>query len=160
MAFSVPAGVPKPPSLKNIHAVLESELREPPPAHGNLEAWANQGVLLLNTVLTVRAGSKEDHAVHRRWRWEGQGWETFTDAVINAINAKSERVVFILWGGDAKRKKKLIDLARHAVLESAPPSPLSAYRGLLDGRPFSAANVLLEEAGRGRIDWGKIGHES
>ena len=160
LAFSVPAGVPKPRSLKNIHAVLESDLHEPAPAHGNLEPWAKQGVLLLNTVLTVRAGSKEDQAVHRRWRWERKGWETFTDAVINAINAKPERVVFILWGEDAKRKKKLIDLSRHAVLESAHPSPLSAYRGFLDSRPFSAANKLLEEAGRGRIDWGKIGHES
>jgi|GEM_PF-61899 len=160
LAFSVPTGVPKPPSLKNIHAVLESDLGEPAPAHGNLEAWAKQGVLLLNTVLTVRAGSKEDHAVHRRWRWEGQGWETFTDAVINAINAKSERVVFILWGEDAKRKKKLIDLARHAVLESAHPSPLSAYRGFFDSQPFSAANKLLAEAGRGKIDWDRIGHES
>lgn len=160
LAFSVPAGVPKPRSLKNIHAVFQSDLGEPPPGHGNLEAWAKQGVLLLNTALTVRAGSEQDHAVHRRWRWEGRGWETFTDAVISAINAKSERVVFILWGGDAKRKRKLIDLSRHAVIASSHPSPLSAYRDFLVSRPFSEANELLEGAGRGRIDWGKIGHES
>jgi len=155
LAFSVPVGVPTPRSLRNIYAVLESDLGEPAPSHGNLEAWAKQGVLLLNTVLTVRAGSKEDQAVHRRWRWEGQGWETFTDSVITAINAKADRVVFILWGEDAKRKKESIDTSRHAVLESAHPSPRSAHRGFLKSLPFSAANALLAEADRDKIDWGR-----
>lgn len=156
LAFSVPLGVTKPKSLHNIHVVLESDLGKPAPAHGNLEAWAEQGVLLLNTALTVRAGSKSDHAVHRRWRWERQGWETFTDAVICAVNAKSDRVVFILWGNDAKRKKKLIDLSRHSVIASSHPSPLSAYRGFLESRPFSETNQFLEAAGRGAIDWARL----
>ena len=159
LAFSVPVGVPKPRSLRNIHAVLESDLGEPAPADGNLEAWAKQGVLLLNTALTIRAGSNEDHLVHRRWRWDGQGWTTFTDAVVDAINAKLDRVVFILWGQDAQEKEQRIDRSRHAVITSSHPSPLSAYRGFLSSRPFSEANTLLEEAGRGRIDWAKVGLE-
>jgi uracil-DNA glycosylase len=156
LAFSVPVDIPRTPSLRNIHAELASDLGEPAPTHGNLEAWAKQGVLLLNTALTVRAGTKEDRSVHRRWRWQGQGWETFTNAVIDAVNAKSERVVFILWGADARRKAKRLDLSRHAVISSSHPSPLSAYRGFLGSRPFSQANDLLAQKGRGTIDWGRI----
>lgn len=159
LAFSVPIGVPKPRSLRNIHTVLESDVGGHPPGHGNLEAWAAQGVLLLNTALTVRAGSKKDHLVHRRWRWEGQGWTTFTDAVVDAVNAKSDRVVFILWGQDAQRKEKRIDLSRHAVVKSSHPSPLSAHRGFLDSHPFTETNELLDKSPPGRIDWGRIGRE-
>lgn len=153
LAFSVPAGVAKPKSLVNIHAVLESDLARPAPAHGNLEGWARQGVLLLNTVLTIRAGSDDDHAAHRRWQWERQGWQTFTDAVIRVVNSKAEPVVFILWGRPARRKRKLITNSRHLVVESSHPSPLSAYRGFLDSRPFSQTNQFLQEAGRRPIDW-------
>jgi uracil-DNA glycosylase len=147
-----------PPALKNIHMVLESDLGGHAPAHGNLEAWATQGVLLLNTALTVRAGSKKDHLVHRRWRWMGQGRTTFTDAVIDAISAKRERLVFILWGADAKGKAKRIT-PPHSVIMSSYPSPLSAYRGFLDTKPFSEANGELEKADRGSIDWCSIGRE-
>lgn len=153
LAFSVPVGVPKPPSLKNIHAELESDLGVPAPAHGNLEAWAKDGVLLLNTVATVRAGSKEDRMVHRRWRWNQQGWETFTDAVVDTINARPVRVVFILWGKDAARKAKRVDLSRHAVISSSHPSPLSANRSFLGSRPFTRTNELLEKSGQEGIDW-------
>lgn len=166
LAFSVPAHVKKkPPSLKNIHQVFESDLSElgvTPPAHGNLEAWAEQGVLLLNTALTVRAGTKADRDVHRRWRWGDKGWATFTDAVIKAVNDKTDRVVFILWGNDAKKKddkQGLIDRTRHAVIKSSHPSPFSARLGFLTSRPFSEANKELSAAGR-EIDWGRICHPS
>jgi uracil-DNA glycosylase len=155
LAFSVPRGVTKPASLRNIDAVLEGDLCAPPPLDGNLESWARQGVLLLNTVLTVRAGSKIDRMTHRRWRSGGQGWVTFTNAVVDAVNAKPERVVFMLWGNDARRKEKRIDQARHAVITSSHPSSLSAYRGFLDSRPFSKANELLVEAGREPIHWAR-----
>lgn len=154
LAFSVPVGVKKPPSIKNIHAVLESDLGGHAPEHGNLEAWATQGVLLLNTALTVRAGSKQDHLVHRRWRWEKQGWATFSDAVIDAINAKPKRVVFILWGADAKRKAKRIS-APHIVITSSHPSPLGAYRGFLESTPFTDADSALPPPTT--IDWWSIG---
>lgn len=164
LAFSVPAEVTKrPPSLRNIHKVLASDLTQAAgrpavaPGHGSLEGWAEQGVLLLNTALTVRAGTKQDRAAHRRWRWEGQGWATFTDAVISALNAKSDRVVFLLWGNDAKQKEALIDLGRHAVITSSHPSPYSAGLGFLTSRPFSQANDELRRAGRGEIDWLRAG---
>lgn len=166
LAFSVPAEVTrKPPSLKNIHRVLESDLSKASgrsvtaPEHGSLEDWAGQGVLLLNAALTVRAGTKQDRAVHRRWRWEGQGWATFTDAVIKAVNDKTGGVVFILWGNDAQQKEALIDIDRHAVIKSSHPSPHSARLGFLTSRPFSEANENLKLTG-GSIDWARAGREA
>jgi uracil-DNA glycosylase len=155
LAFSVPYGVEIPRSLGNIHAELASDFQVEPPAHGNLEHWAMDGVLLLNTALTVRAGTRADQATHRRWRWKRQGWTTFTDAVIRAIAAKPARVVFILWGRDAQRKQRLVDAnSPHEILTAPHPSPLSARLGFHGSRPFSAANHLLSEAGRKTVEWG------
>jgi uracil-DNA glycosylase len=145
LCFSVRPGVAVPPSLVNIHKELEQDLGCPRPRHGNLEHWARQGVLLLNAVLTVRAHKANSH--------QGKGWEQFTDQVIRAVDAKSETVVFLLWGGYARRKRSLIDTTRHVVIESAHPSPLSAHNGFLGSRPFSRANAALEAAGRTPIDW-------
>ncbi len=145
LCFSVPRGVAIPPSLANIHRELHDDLGIEPPGHGNLEAWARQGVLLLNASLTVRA--------HRAASHQGKGWETFTDRVIEAVDAKLERVVFILWGSSARRKKAFVDTSRHAVIESAHPSPLSAHRGFFGSRPVSRANAALEAAGREPVDW-------
>jgi uracil-DNA glycosylase len=145
LCFSVTEGVAIPPSLVNIHTELAADLGCAAPDHGNLEHWARQGVLLLNAVLTVRAHAAGSHA--------GKGWETFTDEVIRAVNAKTERVVFILWGAYARRKRPLIDTTRHVVIESAHPSPLSARNGFFGSRPFSRANAALEDAGRTPIDW-------
>ena len=145
LCFSVRPGVAVPPSLQNIHKELTADLGIPAPRHGNLEAWAGQGVLLLNTTLTVRAGQAASH--------QGKGWETFTDEVLRAVNAKPHRVVFVLWGASARRKKSLIDLDRHTVVESAHPSPLSAHNGFFGSRPFSATNAALEAAGLPPIDW-------
>ncbi|WP_340540948.1 uracil-DNA glycosylase [Nocardioides sp. GXZ039] len=160
LAFSVSAdATKKPPSLRNIHKVLAADLSRTSgrpvaaPGHGSLEGWAEQGVLLLNTALTVRAGSKSDRARHRRWRWEGQGWATFTDAVIKAVSDKPDRVVFMLWGNDAKQKENLVDADRHTVIKSSHPSPFSARLGFLDSRPFSEANETLEKTGT--IDWAR-----
>ena len=145
LCFSVRRGVPAPPSLVNIHKELRSDLGIDPPDHGNLEAWARQGVLLLNAVLTVRAHHAASHA--------GKGWETFTDQVIRAVNDKTEPVVFILWGSYARKKKPLIDQQRHVVIESAHPSPLSAHNGFFGSQPFSRANAALMAAGREPVDW-------
>ena len=145
LCFSVPPGVPQPPSLQNVLKELQADLGIDPPGHGCLEAWARQGVLLLNATLTVRARQAASH--------QGKGWETFTDAVIRAVNAKPERVVFILWGASARKKRALIDTARHVVIESAHPSPLSAHNGFFGSRPFSRANAALVEAGRDPVDW-------
>lgn len=145
LCFSVRDGVPPPPSLRNILVELESDLGIPIPASGNLRRWADQGVLLLNTTLTVRGGQAASHQRH--------GWETFTDQVIRVVNAKEERVVFILWGSAAKRKRELIDLDRHVTIESVHPSPLSASRGFFGSRPFSRADAALAEAGREPVDW-------
>jgi uracil-DNA glycosylase len=145
LCFSVRRGVAKPPSLRNIHAELASDLDLPIPDHGSLERWADAGVLLLNTTLTVRAGQAGSHQRH--------GWERFTDQVIGAVSAKRERVVFILWGRFARQKRSLIDTSVHAVIESAHPSPLSAHNGFIGSRPFSRANAALAEAGRSPIDW-------
>jgi uracil-DNA glycosylase len=145
LCFSVRPGVPAPPSLANIHKELAADLGIAPPGHGNLEAWARQGVLLLNTTLTVRAGQAASH--------QGKGWEIFTDEVLKAVNQKSHRVVFILWGVSARRKRSLIDTERHTVLESAHPSPLSAHNGFFGSRPFSRANEALAAAGLDPIDW-------
>ncbi len=145
LCFSVRPPTPPPPSLKNLFTELESDLGLAKPSHGSLESWARQGVLLLNTTLTVRAGQAASH--------QGKGWETFTDEVLRAVDAKPERVVFMLWGASARKKRRLIDTSRHVVIESAHPSPLSAHRGFLGSRPFSRANAALVEAGRDPIDW-------
>jgi uracil-DNA glycosylase len=145
LCFSVRPGVPPPPSLQNIFKELQSDLGIDPPGHGCLDAWAAQGVLLLNATLTVRARQAASH--------QGKGWETFTDEVIRAVSAKPERVVFILWGAFARKKKALVDTTRHVVIESAHPSPLSAHNGFFGSRPFSRANEALVAAGRAPIDW-------
>jgi uracil-DNA glycosylase len=145
LCFSVRRGVLLPPSLENIFIELEADVGVPRPDHGCLEHWARQGVLLLNATLTVRAHQAASH--------QGKGWERFTDAVIQAVNAKPERVVFILWGASARRKRMLIDASRHVVIESAHPSPLSAHNGFFGSRPFSRANAALLEAGRTPVDW-------
>ena len=149
LCFSVPHGVPQPPSLQNIFAELRDDLGIEPPSHGNLEGWARRGVLLLNAFLTVRARQAASH--------RSAGWETFTDEVIRAVSAKPERVVFILWGAFARRKKSLVDLTRHVVIESPHPSPLSAHNGFFGSKPFSRANAALAAAGRQPIDWSLSG---
>jgi uracil-DNA glycosylase len=145
LCFSVRHGVRIPPSLANIHLELRDDVGVEPPEHGNLEAWAHQGVLLLNATLTVRAGQAASH--------QGRGWETFTDQVIRTVSAKHQRVVFVLWGSYARRKKALIDTSRHTIIESAHPSPLSAHNGFFGSRPFSRANAALTAAGLDAIDW-------
>ncbi|MDY7100168.1 MAG: uracil-DNA glycosylase [Actinomycetota bacterium] len=145
LSFSVRPGVDIPPSLRNIYRELTDDLGIPPAPHGCLEHWARQGVLLLNAVLTVRAHQAASH--------RNKGWETFTDEVIKALGSKDERVVFILWGGFARKKKALIDTSRHVVIESPHPSPLSADRGFFGSRPFSRTNEALVAAGLDPIDW-------
>jgi uracil-DNA glycosylase len=145
LCFSVPPLTQFPPSLRNIFKELEADLGQPPPLSGDLEAWARQGVLLLNTVLTVREGAAHSHA--------GHGWEEFTDAVIRAVGLQSTPIVFMLWGAPAQSKKPLIETGRHIILEAPHPSPLSAYRGFLGCRHFSKANAALAAAGRPTIDW-------
>ena len=145
LCFSVQEGVAVPPSLVNIYTELRNDLGIDTPDHGNLESWARQGVLLLNTCLTVRSGAAASH--------QGRGWENFTDEVLRTVNGKSHRVVFILWGAHARKKKALLDLSRHTVIESAHPSPLSAYNGFFGSKPFSRANEALVGAGLAPIDW-------
>lgn len=145
LCFSVRSGVRVPPSLSNIHKELHADLGVEIPRHGNLEAWARSGVLLLNTTLTVRAGAAGSH--------QGHGWEVFTDRVIGVVSDKPEPVVFVLWGNSARRKRALIDTARHTVIESAHPSPLSARNGFFGSRPFSRANAALIAAHRQPVDW-------
>jgi len=145
LCFSVPHGVPTPPSLVNIFKELRNDLGITAPAHGCLEAWARQGVLLLNATLTVRAGAAGSH--------QGKGWETFTDAVLRVVNDKPSPVVFVLWGAFARRKKSLIDTSRHHVVESAHPSPLSAHNGFFGSRPFSQVNSFLAAAGATPVNW-------
>jgi uracil-DNA glycosylase len=145
LAFSVRPGVTPPPSLRNIFKELRDDVGCPKPANGNLEPWAKQGVLLLNTVLTVRAHQAHSH--------RGKGWERFTDAAIEAVGDKDDPVVFVLWGAPAQKKIPLIDTSRHTVLKSPHPSPLSAKSGFFGSRPFSAVNAALEAAGRDPIDW-------
>jgi uracil-DNA glycosylase len=145
LAFSVKPGVTPPPSLVNIFKELESDLGIPRPGHGCLVRWAEQGVLLLNAVLTVREGQPNSHA--------GCGWEQFTDAVIQAVSAKQEPVVFLLWGLYARKKRKLIDTERHPIIESAHPSPMAAMSGFFGSRPFSRINDFLTQRGQEPIDW-------
>ncbi|MBM3986923.1 MAG: uracil-DNA glycosylase [Planctomycetes bacterium] len=142
LCFSVKSGVAIPPSLRNIFKELESDLGLARPAHGDLASWAAQGVLLLNTVLTVRKDEANSHA--------GRGWERFTDAALRAVSRR-EHVVFLLWGNSARAKAELLD-ARHTRIECAHPSPLSA-RKFLGSRPFSRANAALAAHGQGTIDW-------
>jgi uracil-DNA glycosylase len=144
LSFSVRAGVRIPPSLRNVFKELAEDVGVAPPAAGDLTAWARQGVLLLNAVLTVRAGAAASHA--------GQGWEAFTDATIRALDARDQRVVFLLWGGYARKKAALITNPAHVVLEAGHPSPLNR-EGFRGARPFSAANKALADAGRAPIDW-------
>lgn len=146
LSFSVPEGVPFPPSLQNIFKEIQLDLDKPMPPTGDLTRWAEQGVLLLNATLTVRAHQAASHQRH--------GWEQFTDAAIRALSAERENLVFILWGGYARSKAQLIDRSRHLVLESVHPSPLSANRGGWFGNHhFSQCNAYLREHGEQEIDW-------
>lgn len=144
LCFSVRPGVRIPPSLRNIYREMADDLGHPAPGSGYLMPWAQQGVLLLNTVLTVRSGEANSH--------KGQGWETFTDAVIRAVSDRPRPAVFVLWGNHARKKLPLIDTERHAVVEGAHPSPLSAKR-FLGSRPFSRIDAALKELGHEAIDW-------
>lgn len=145
LCFSVQPGVRTPPSLVNIYKEMESDLGIARAGHGFLEHWARQGVLLLNSVLTVEMGRAASH--------QGKGWELFTDAIVRLVAQKEEPVVFLLWGAYAQRKAGFVDQSRHLILKSAHPSPLSAHNGFLGSRPFSQANAFLEAQGRGGIDW-------
>ena len=144
LSFSVREGVRIPPSLRNVFKELRDDLGVPMPAGGDLTPWARRGVLLLNAVLTVRAGKAGSHA--------GKGWEEFTDAVIRGLDTREERVVFVLWGAYARKKRDLVTNPRHVVLEAGHPSPMNP-RGFLGTRPFSAVNKALADAGRHEIDW-------
>lgn len=144
LCFSVQPGVKVPPSLVNIYKELKSDLGIDPPGHGFLEAWARQGVLLLNNCLTVEMGLAASH--------KGRGWERFTDAVVAHVNASERPTVFMLWGSHAQKKAGQI-APRHLVLKSVHPSPLSAHGGFFGSKPFSQANAFLREHGRGEIDW-------
>jgi len=145
LCFSVQPGVRIPPSLVNIYKEMQDDLGIAPARHGFLEHWAKQGVLLLNSVLTVEMGRAASH--------QGRGWERFTDAVIRAVNEQEKPVVFILWGSYAQKKAAFVDRSRHLVLRSPHPSPLSAHNGFFGSRPFSKANAFLVEHGRKPIDW-------
>lgn len=145
LSFSVEAGTAFPPSLRNIFTELVEDIHCPYPQSGDLSSWAKQGVLLLNTTLTVREGSPMSHV--------GMGWEQFTDHVLQVLNQKATPIVFILWGKHARNKAKLIDKSRHFIIESAHPSPLSAYRGFFGSKPFSKANEFLISQGLSAIDW-------
>ncbi|MBS7786823.1 uracil-DNA glycosylase [Flavobacterium sp. CYK-55] len=146
LCFSVYDGIPFPPSLVNIFKEIQTDLQKPIPISGNLERWADQGVLLLNATLTVRQGQAGSH--------QNKGWETFTDAVIEELSAQKEQLVFMLWGGFAKKKGSGIDRTKHLVLESGHPSPLSANKGHWFGnKHFSQANEFLTSVGKKKIDW-------
>ncbi len=145
LAFSVPAGIPSPPSLLNIFKELHEDLGCYIPNNGCLIPWAKQGVLLLNTALTVRANTPNSH--------RGKGWETFTDKVIELVNEKETPVVFLLWGSNAKVKINLIDTSKHLVLTAAHPSPLSASKGFFGCRHFSKTNSFLRQTGQPEINW-------
>lgn len=146
LCFSVKDPVPPPPSLENIFKELASDLGVPRPKSGDLTHWAKQGVLLLNSVLTVEAGKAGAH--------QGKGWETFTDEIISRLNRERSHLVFILWGSYAQKKAQQVDRGRHLVLTSAHPSPLSSYRGFFGSKPFSKTNEYLLKNGIAPIDWG------
>ncbi len=145
MCFSVKKGTPPPPSLQNIFKELKSDLGIDPPNHGELTAWADSGVLLLNTVLTVREGLANSH--------KGMGWEPFTDRIIELLNQREQPMVFLLWGGNARSKARLITNPKHLVLQCAHPSPLSAFNGFFGCRHFSKTNEFLEKNGIEPINW-------
>ncbi|OTN88110.1 uracil-DNA glycosylase [Enterococcus sp. 7E2_DIV0204] len=145
LSFSVQPGVRTPPSLMNIYKELQADLGYPPVAHGFLESWAKQGVLLLNTVLTVRNGQAYSH--------RGQGWENLTDAIIKKLNDRDKPIVFILWGKPAQEKIKMIDTSKHIIIKSPHPSPLAAHRGFFGSKPFSKTNQALEQLGEAPINW-------
>ena len=145
LCFSVPTETKIPPSLRNIFSELHADLGISPSHHGCLKHWTQQGVLLLNTTLTVRGGQAQSH--------RGKGWETFTDRVISLLSAQDEPVVFVLWGAHAQEKRSLIMPKRHTVIASAHPSPLSAYRGFFGSRPFSQINSALEANNKSPIQW-------
>jgi uracil-DNA glycosylase len=145
LCFSVPDGIALPPSLVNIYKELRSDLGIPVPASGNLEKWAQQGVLLLNATLTVRANQAGSH--------QRQGWENFTDEVIKQLSARHTGLVFILWGSYAQAKESLIDTSKHFILKAVHPSPLSVYRGFFGSRPFSKSNELLQNSGKDKVSW-------
>lgn len=144
LCFSVKPGVKVPPSLRNVYKELHADLGCSIPDHGFLEHWARQGILMINAVLTVRAHQANSH--------KNKGWEQLTDAIIRAVNAKDDYVVFLLWGGYARKKAKLIDTSRHGLVQGAHPSPLSVKK-FMGSRPFSRVNALLQQAGREPIDW-------
>ena len=145
LCFSVKKGVAKPPSLINIFKELESDLGIKQPSHGCLENWAKNGVLLLNTVLTVREGQANSH--------KGKGWEILTDRIIELLNEREKPMVFILWGGNAKAKEKFITGKQHCIIKSVHPSPLSAHGGFFGGKYFSRTNEFLESTGQEPVDW-------
>ncbi|SFD36437.1 uracil-DNA glycosylase [Spirosoma endophyticum] len=146
LAFSVADGIPKPPSLINIFKEIQDDLGKPIPKSGNLERWASQGVMLLNSTLTVRAGQAGSH--------QGKGWETFTDAVIKLISDEKKNVVFLLWGAYAQKKGAVIDGKNHLILKSKHPSPMAAnYGGWFGNKHFSQANAYLESKGLAPIEW-------
>ena len=148
LSFSVKKGIKIPPSLVNIYKELNSDIGMEIPNHGELTSWAKQGVLLLNATLTVREGQANSH--------QSIGWSIFTDEVIKKLNERNEPLVFILWGGNARSKKKYIKNPNHLVIESAHPSPLSAYNGFFGSRPFSRANEFLKSHGQSEIDWNSL----
>lgn len=145
LSFSVQEGIANPPSLQNIFKELRDDMSCPPPKNGNLTTWAKQGVFLLNTVLTVRAGEAHSH--------RNQGWEHFTNTVIKTLSAQKEHLVFILWGGPAGTKESLIDAQKHLILKAPHPSPLSSYRGFFGSKPFSKTNEYLTCKGLKPIEW-------
>ena len=145
LSFSVRDGVRVPPSLRNVYKELAADVGVAPPAGGDLSGWARQGVLLLNAVLTVRAGAAASH--------KGKGWEVFTDATIRALDARAERVVFLLWGSYARKKAALVTNPAHVVIESGHPSPLNGGKDFFGARMFSATNKALADAGRPVVDW-------
>ncbi len=145
LSFSVPENIKKPPSLVNIYNELKTDIKGAEPPSGNLQSWAKQGVLLLNSVLTVEAGKAGSH--------QGKGWETFTDRIIHILNEKKEHIVFILWGSYAIKKASFVDRKKHLVIESVHPSPLSAYRGFFGSKPFSKTNQYLKQHSLDPIQW-------
>lgn len=145
LSFSVLPGNTPPPSLKNIYKELQDDLGITPPTHGFLEPWAKQGVLMLNTILTVRQGEPFSH--------KNKGWETFTNKIIEQLNEKDTPIIYLLWGKPAQKKETLIDTDKHIVLKAPHPSPLAAYRGFFGSKPFSSINQLLIEQGKTAIDW-------
>jgi uracil-DNA glycosylase len=145
LCFSVKPGIKPPPSLVNMYKELQTDVGFEIPNHGYLVSWAQQGILMLNAVLTVRAHTPNSH--------KNKGWETFTDAVISKVNEKPDPVIFLLWGAYAQKKVKLIDTSRHSIIQSAHPSPLSARNGFFGSKPFSAINTTLQSFGKPEIDW-------